>query len=440
MCCFGVLAALSVFNIIACLTRGKPLEDWDRLSAMGKSDAHFHDPGEVEDETHFNFKSFLENMKMDLLRSLNLSRVPSQVKTKEEPPQFMIDLYNRYAADKSSIPASNIVRSFSTEGRKSPQYVDYNFLRSTLLVNKENPFQKHILFFNISIPQYEEITRAELRIYISCHREVGSLSRLEGNMVIYDVLDDGHWENPESTKSSLVSHNIQECGWKMFEVSSAVKRWVRADKLETKNKLEVVIETKALSGFTCGKLDVSVTPDTKNLPLLVVFSNDRSNGTKETKVELREMIVHEQESVLKKLRKNNTSSEEEQQGEEKAITGSHLHSSRSKRSVGANHCRRTSLHVNFEEIGWDSWIIAPKDYEAFECKGGCFFPLTDNVTPTKHAIVQTLVHLQNPKKASKACCVPTKLDAISILYKDDAGVLTLIYNYEGMKVAECGCR
>lgn len=103
------------------------MEDWDRLSAMGKSDAHFHDPGEVEDETHFNFKSFLENMKMDLLRSLNLSKVPSQVKTKEEPPQFMIDLYNRYAADKSSIPASNIVRSFSTEGRKSPHYVHYNF-------------------------------------------------------------------------------------------------------------------------------------------------------------------------------------------------------------------------------------------------------------------------------------------------------------------------
>lgn len=117
MCCLGVLAALSVFNIIACLTRGKPLEDWDRLSGTGKSDAHFH-PEESEDETHFNFKSFLENMKTDLLRSLNLSRVPSQVKTKEEPPQFMIDLYNRYAADKSSIPASNIVRSFSTEGRK----------------------------------------------------------------------------------------------------------------------------------------------------------------------------------------------------------------------------------------------------------------------------------------------------------------------------------
>ncbi|KGL81559.1 Dorsalin-1, partial [Tinamus guttatus] len=425
---FGVLAALSVFNIIACLTRGKPLKDWDKPPALGKSDAPFRDPGQVEDETHVDFKAFLENMKMDLLRSLNLSKVPSQEKTKEEPPQFMIDLYNRYAADKSSIPASNIVRSFSTEGRRCPKYIHQNFK------------EKHILLFNISIPRYEEITRAELRIYISCHREVGSLSRLEGNMVIYDVLDGDHWENQESTKSFLVSHDIQECGWEMFEVSSAVKRWVRTDKQKTKNKLEVVIESKALGGFTCGKPDISVTPDTKNLPLLIVFSNDRSNGTKETKVELREMIAHEQGSVLRKLAKNNTLPQEEDEREVKAIAKPHHHSSRSKRSTRPNHCRRTSLHVNFEEIGWDSWIIAPKDYEAFECKGGCFFPLTDNVTPTKHAIVQTLVHLQNPKKASKACCVPTKLDSISILYKDDAGVPTLIYNYEGMKVAECGCR
>lgn len=124
---FGVLAALSVFNIIACLTRGKPLENWKKLPVMEESDAFFHDPGEVEHDTHFDFKSFLENMKTDLLRSLNLSRVPSQVKTKEEPQQFMIDLYNRYTADKSSIPASNIVRSFSTEGRRSPKCVDKNF-------------------------------------------------------------------------------------------------------------------------------------------------------------------------------------------------------------------------------------------------------------------------------------------------------------------------
>ncbi|XP_006118209.2 growth/differentiation factor 2 [Pelodiscus sinensis] len=425
MCSWGATAAWLVFNIIACVARGKPLEAWGKLSEKS-----FGEPSEVEGKTPFNLKAFLENMKADFLRSLNLSGVPLQERSREEPPQFMIDLYNKYATDKSSSPASNVVRSFSAEDVVS------------MASPEENPFQKHLLLFNVSIPRHEVITRAELRLHIACSRDVGPLSRLEGKLVIYDVTDRHLWQSPEGAKAFLVSREIQECGWEMFEVSGAVKRWVRADKPKTKNKLEVVVERKTQGDSVYGKLDISVSPDTTQLPLLVVFSNDHSNGSKETRLELREMIVHEQESMLKKLAKNSTLPEEEEEGEAKSISDPGLHSpsSRSKRSTGSNHCRRTSLRVNFKEIGWDSWIMAPKDYDAFECKGGCFFPLTDNVTPTKHAIVQTLVHLKNPKKAAKACCVPTKLDPISILYMDDAGVPTLKHKYEGMKVAECGCR
>uniref|UniRef100_UPI003A9A66FF Bone morphogenetic protein 10 n=1 Tax=Homo sapiens TaxID=9606 RepID=UPI003A9A66FF len=104
-----------------------------------------------------------------------------------------------------------------------------------------------------------------------------------------------------------------------------------------------------------------------------------------------------------------------------------------------NYCKRTPLYIDFKEIGWDSWIIAPPGYEAYECRGVCFFPLAEHLTPTKHAIIQTLVHLKNSQKASKACCVPTKLEPISILYLDK-GVVTLKYKYEGMAVSECGCR
>ncbi|XP_010141067.1 PREDICTED: growth/differentiation factor 7-like, partial [Buceros rhinoceros silvestris] len=37
--------------------------------------------------------------------------------------------------------------------------------------------------------------------------------------------------------------------------------------------------------------------------------------------------------------------------------------------------RRKPLHVNFKELGWDDWIIAPLDYEAYHCEGICDFPL-----------------------------------------------------------------
>lgn len=299
-----------------------------------------------------------------------------------------------------------------------------------------NPLQKYILLFNVSVPQYEEVSRAELRVHVACQVETACVSPIQGKLAVYDVLEVDRWEQSKGTESFLVSKNIQACGWVMFDISATVKRWVRREKMKATDQLDISVEGHLPDDPSCEMWRLSATPDSNHLPLLVVFSNDHSNRIKENRVELQEVMVHEQESARKKLVKNNTTSHKHNTAPR---NGLHHPSIRSKRSVELNHCRRTSLRVNFKEIGWN-WIIAPQDYEAFECKGGCFFPLTDNVTPTKHAIVQTLVHYKNPKKASKACCVPTKLDAISMLYNDDAGTPTLKYQYEGMKVAECGCR
>ncbi|XP_058398626.1 growth/differentiation factor 2 [Diceros bicornis minor] len=430
MCCGALWVALPVLALLACSVQGKPLESRGRAPAAGDARRLLGGPGGEQEGGTFDLRMFLENMKVDFLRSLNLSGVPSQDKTRADPPQYMIDLYNRYTSDKSSTPASNIVRSFSVEDAVS------------LMATEDFSFQKHILLFNISIPRHEQITRAELRLYVSCQSRVDDSHELRGNMVIYDVLDGADaWDASTGTKTFLVSQDVRDEGWETFEVSSAVKRWVRADSTKSKNKLEVTVESHRKG---CDKLDISVPPGSKNLPFFVVFSNDRSNGTKETRLELREMIGHEQDSVLRKLSKDGLVEAEENKDEEEDVEGylaARSSLARRKRSAGAsNHCQKTSLRVNFEDIGWDSWIIAPKEYDAYECKGGCFFPLADDVTPTKHAIVQTLVHLKFPMKVGKACCVPTKLSPISILYKDDMGVPTLKYHYEGMSVAECGCR
>jgi len=79
-------------------------------------------------------------------------------------------------------------------------------------------------------------------------------------------------------------------------------------------------------------------------------------------------------------------------------------------------------------------------FQAYECTGRCYFPLSDHLTPTKHAIVQTILNANYPRKAGRVCCVPTRLDPISILYVDDQGTVTYKYKYDGMVVAECGCR
>ena len=79
-------------------------------------------------------------------------------------------------------------------------------------------------------------------------------------------------------------------------------------------------------------------------------------------------------------------------------------------------------------------------FQAFQCTGKCFFPVSEHLSPTKHAIVQTLLHSIAPGKAPRACCVPTKLEPISVLYVDQRGVLTYRFSYQDMVVTECGCR
>lgn len=102
-------------------------------------------------------------------------------------------------------------------------------------------------------------------------------------------------------------------------------------------------------------------------------------------------------------------------------------------------CRRHPLYVDFEVVGWNDWIVAPPGYDAYYCHGDCPFPLADHMNSTNHAIVQTLVHSVSPGAVPKACCVPTQLSPISLLFVDEDNRVVL-KNYQDMAVVGCGCR
>lgn len=119
-----------------------------------------------------------------------------------------------------------------------------------------------------------------------------------------------------------------------------------------------------------------------------------------------------------------------------------------RRRRNRNSCKKRPLYVDFALIAYDEWVVAPPGYEAYQCAGKCYYPFGDHLSPTKHAIVQTLVHgalqrtesINGNKPVGRACCVPTRLAPTSLLYLDSTGTLTYQYGYEDMVVAECGCR
>ncbi|XP_047450945.1 bone morphogenetic protein 16 [Mugil cephalus] len=106
--------------------------------------------------------------------------------------------------------------------------------------------------------------------------------------------------------------------------------------------------------------------------------------------------------------------------------------------LSRNRCRRHPLYVDFNDVGWHKWIIAPSGYDAFFCLGECRFPLADHMNSSSHAMVQTLVNSVNTA-VPRACCVPTSLSPIALLYLDHEDRVVL-KNYQDMVVEGCGCR
>lgn len=73
---------------------------------------------EEEEDNEARVENLLGTMKEGFLRKLNLSDVP-QEHGKIDPPQFMMELYDKYASDSSAIPQSDVIRSFTVQGKSA---------------------------------------------------------------------------------------------------------------------------------------------------------------------------------------------------------------------------------------------------------------------------------------------------------------------------------
>lgn len=340
----------------------------------------------------------------------------------------------------------------------------------------------------MSVPHHERITAAELRLYTLVQTDRHLYAGVDRKVTIYElelhdgddnmtdentVRGDGFKGGRERIElMELASRQVYgtDNGWEAFDLMSAVQKWRKSD-AGTTHRLEVhiasMVSEDTANGMTAdtrdrdppeGDMKIDTSREEKHKPLLIVFSDDQSSDHRDDKRELNEMIDHETSNMVLEndlgmglndlwgevgMGRDERGEEVEPDEEDLIQMRSNLiydTASRIRRNAKGNHCKKQSLYVEFKDIGWDSWILAPTGYDAFECTGICSFPLTKHVTPTKHAIVQTLVNINSPQKAARACCVPTKLDPISLLYLDDTGVVTYKYKFEGMVVAECGCR
>jgi len=102
-------------------------------------------------------------------------------------------------------------------------------------------------------------------------------------------------------------------------------------------------------------------------------------------------------------------------------------------------CQKESMWVDFQDLGWSDWIIAPRTFQAYRCVGECPYPISGRLNSTNYAMLASMMNSVEPNYSPTPCCVPTSLGAVSVLYLDKSDNVVL-RNYEGMIVEGCGCR
>uniref|UniRef100_A0A3B4FQE6 Growth/differentiation factor 10 n=1 Tax=Pundamilia nyererei TaxID=303518 RepID=A0A3B4FQE6_9CICH len=103
-------------------------------------------------------------------------------------------------------------------------------------------------------------------------------------------------------------------------------------------------------------------------------------------------------------------------------------------------CSRRNLRVDFTDIGWNEWVIAPKAFDAYYCAGTCGFPMPKVVKPTNHATIQSIVRAVGIIPGiPEPCCVPENMSPLAVLYQDESRNPVLKV-YPNMTVQSCSCR
>ncbi|XP_055386090.1 protein decapentaplegic [Condylostylus longicornis] len=372
----------------------------------------------------------LVQIETSLLSLFGLKKPPKIDRSKIIIPEAMKRLYAQLMGnefDSAKIPkpglhthAANTVRSFTHE--------------STDFDDKFPHHHKFRLFFNVkSIPTEEKLRAAELQITrdkINFDNPNALQQRQRFRVSVYDILkicgnniknvnENNSYKNindQDNTSYLLLDTKtiyLNSSETLTLDVQSAVNRWLTSPnennglliEVKTARKLKPAKHNHVRLRRSLDETDKEWLP---KQPLLFTYTDDGRHKTRLVRdVSQRSKRAHHPRN------------------------GHH----RRKNTI----CQRRPLYVDFNDVGWSDWIVAPPGYDAYYCQGDCPFPLTDHLNSTNHAVVQTLVNNITPAKVPKACCIPTQLSAISMLYLNDQNQVVL-KNYQDMTVVGCGCR
>nr|UYM80460.1 bone morphogenic protein 2-4 [Novocrania anomala] len=393
-----LLAAESVSS----LPRDRPIDP--RSSAKSRSSSN-------SNHNHKDTNVAVQALESSLLRMFGLKSRP-RPKKNIEIPQYLLDLYHKQTRDRDEMSMNFNVKGLLAGSANTARSFNHRETTSGAIADDSQV----TLVFDASLPAGEKLTTAELRIYREQIEHVLNLKTetkkrktkkdFKHRIDVYEVMHPAR-KNREAITRLLDTKivDVRNSSWESFDIFPAVSKWIRSPSLNHGVEVHFLSlhgHPSKHTGHVRLRRGANMHKDTwqKQRPLLITYSDDgRGKRTKR---------------------------------------GAHRERP-TKRKQHEELCRKRTLYVDFSDVGWNDWIVAPPGYMAYYCHGDCPFPLANNLNSTNHAIVQTLVNSVNPSAVPKACCVPTELSPISMLYLDQEEKVVL-KNYQDMVVEACGCR
>ncbi|KAM8849315.1 anti-dorsalizing morphogenic protein [Spinachia spinachia] len=363
---------------------------------------------------------FTAQMESEEVRSAAIKRLlevfgmedPPAVHGHKQAPQYMLDLYNT-VADVDGVT-------------KDPYLLEGNTVRS--FFDKLHSEQVEFRFNLSSVARTEKVLTAELHLFKLRPQSTLTFNRHHFCQVsIYQLLDTSRNNKTQGRKllsSRLIP--VHSTGWEVFTITQAVRSWM----VDEDSNLGLHVVVRTLGGSTMDMKMIRFasgrTHHQSKQPMLVLFTDDGRRAT-----------------TLESLDPKDTTATDTSSLPQTPMSGPPSRTARSLDYVDEETaplpCQRQPLYVDFEEIGWSGWIVSPRGYNAYHCKGSCPFPLGQNMRPTNHATVQSIINaLKLIKGIETPCCVPDKLFSINLLYFDDDENVVL-KQYNDMVAGSCGC-
>lgn len=359
----------------------------------------------------------------DILELLGLPERPSRSLShpsmEKSAPKFLLDIYKQLDDEihyisgryKRSIGSGHSV--FTEMDRELIEESDniLTFLSKKNRIAKVLNKRGRILFFDMAeVNRDSKLMMAKLRIYQNQSSGKRYFDAIDIRITAYAIVKSGG--ELDLMMLSSINTTSNHCGWLELIVSHGLSMWL-ADNGQNKGLFinvhdeddhEIRLEEVGL---------VNIKGDDEHQPFMVGFFKGHN-------------FVKMSKSVRDKRNTPRNSD-----------LLNPLLGSKSRLEI-VKSCRIQTLYISFKDLKWQDWIIAPDGYGAFFCSGECSFPLNSHMNATNHAIVQTLVHLQNPSKVPKPCCAPKKLSPISVIFFLDESHVNL-KKYKNMVVTSCGC-